>query len=406
MKKQETQLKLNQEQLQIAIQEQVSEPGGLNNVYEMLINSLMYCERKAYLSEQKDVNNKANGYRQVTKSGIGSKLSLQIPRDRLGVFKPVIMGLINDQEEKIKDLCFNLYGKGLTTRQIEKVIQDIYGGGYSKSSVSRITTDFTELVEQWRTRPLESKYLVVYIDAFHQKVRRDVVNSEAFYIMLGLKEDYTREVLSVINMPQESAIGWEMNLRELQQRGVEQVGLFVSDDLSGIGQAIGKVYSQSSQQSCILHFQRNINSHIRKTDRALFSQELKQVFDPDNKDYTANKAIDNFKQVMLNWSDKYPGLNRYRQKPDLHKYFTYLDYDYRIRRMIYTTNWIERLNKSFRRTLKMRNALPNIQSVITLIGFVAMEMEQGTYSYPITNFKFDKHLKTQLEVNSGKPTSF
>jgi len=227
MKKQETQLKLNQEQLQIAIQEQVSEPGGLNNVYEMLINSLMYCERKAYLSDRKDVKNKANGYRQVTKSGIGSKLSLQIPRDRLGVFKPVIMGLINDQEEKIKDLCFNLYGKGLTTRQIEKVIQDIYGGGYSKSSVSRITADFTELVEQWRTRPLDSKYLVVYIDAFHQKVRRDVVNSEAFYIMLGLKEDYTREVLSVINMPQESAIGWEMNLRELQQRGVEQVGLFV-----------------------------------------------------------------------------------------------------------------------------------------------------------------------------------
>jgi len=74
--------------------------------------------------------------------------------------------------------------------------------------------------------------------------------------------------------------------------------------------------------------------------------------------------------------------------------------------MIYTTNWIERLNKSFRRTLKMRNALPNIQSVITLIGFVAMEMEQGTYSYPITNFKFDKQLKTQLEVNNGKPTSF
>lgn len=124
MKKQEIRLKLNQEQLQIAIQEQIPEPGGFNNVYEMLINSLMYCERKAFLSVQKDIKNKAKGYRQLTKSGIGSKLSLQIPRDRLGVFKPVNMGLINDQEEKIKDLCFSLYGKGLTTRQIEKVIQD------------------------------------------------------------------------------------------------------------------------------------------------------------------------------------------------------------------------------------------------------------------------------------------
>lgn len=406
MKKQETQLKLSQEQLQIAIQEQISEPEGLNSVYEMLINSLMYCEREAYLNEQPEGKNKANGFRQVSKSGIGNKLSLQIPRDRLGVFKPVIMGLINDQEEKIKDLCFNLYGKGLTTRQIENVIQDIYGGGYSKSSVSRITTDFSELIEQWRLRPLSSKYLVVYIDAFHQKVRRDVVNNEAFYIMLGLREDYTREVLSVINMPQESAQGWEMNLRDLKLRGVEQVGLFVCDDLTGINKAIGKVYSQSSQQSCILHFQKNINNHIRKTDRLSFSQELKQVFDPDNKDYNTNQAITNFKQVMRNWSDKYPALKRYSAKMDLHKYFTYLQYDYRIRRMIYTTNWIERLNKSFRRTLKMRNALPNIQSAITLIGFVSMEMEQGTYSYPISNFKFDKKLKSQIEVNSGKPTYF
>lgn len=404
MKKQETQLKLSEEQLQIAIQDQISEPGGLHNVYEMLINGLMYCERQAYLKDQPEGINKANGYRQISKSGIGSKLSLQIPRDRLGVFKPVILGMINEQEEKIKDLCFNLYGKGLTTRQIEKVIDDIYGGGYSKSSVSRITTDFTELIDQWRQRELESRYLVIYIDAFHQKVRRDVVKSEAFYIILGVKEDHTREVLSVVNMPQESAQGWEMNLRALKNRGVEQVSLFVSDDLTGISEAIGKVYGHSSHQSCILHFQRNINSHIRKKDRADFSEELKKVFNPDEKSYTVDNAILNFKKVMSNWADKYPKMKRYREKPDLEKYFTYLKYDYRIRRMIYTTNWIERLNKSFRRTLKMRNALPNIQSAITLIGFVAMEMEQGAYCYPISNFKFDKLLTKQLEVNSGKPT--
>ena len=89
------------------------------------------------------------GYRKATRSGIGSKLELTIPRDRMGVFQPVILGLLNEQEEKIKDLCFELYGKGLTTRQIEDVIENIYGSKYSKSSISRITTDFSVLVDSW-----------------------------------------------------------------------------------------------------------------------------------------------------------------------------------------------------------------------------------------------------------------
>jgi len=389
--KEETELKITKKQLEHIVTSHMQETNGLNELFNMVINGLMLSERKAFLSSDSGSTNKGNGYRYASKSGIGSKLSLKIPRDRLGVFQPVILGLLNEQEEQVKDLCFELYGKGLTTRQIEDIINKIYGSNYSKSSVSRITTDFSSLVDSWLTRSLDRHYPVIYIDAIHIKVRRDTVATEAFYVLLGLKDDYSREVLSIVNIPQESASGWQEVLEQIQSRGVEQVGLFVFDDLTGLDTVISKVYSQSMQQKCVLHFQRNINKHIRKTHRLDFASELKDVFNPDDVFYTTSEAVIRLKKLLLKWAKTYPRLEKIAQRDDLDNVFTYLHFDYRIRRMIYTTNWIERLNKSFRRTLKMRNALPNPKAAITLMGFVAMEMEEKTYSYPISNFKFDQN---------------
>jgi len=385
-----TDLNLSKKQIAIIINSHIQEEGGLHELFEMLINGLMLSERSAFLSAQKG-ENKGNGYRYASKSGIGSKLQLKIPRDRMGVFQPVILGLLNAQEEQIKDLCFELYGKGLTTRQIEGVIENIYGSSYSKSSISRITTDFSVLVDSWLSRKLDRYYPIIYIDAIHQKVRRETVATEAFYVLLGLKEDYTREVLGIINIPQESASGWQEVLEEIRSRGVEKVGLFVFDGLSGLDEVVGKVFAQSMKQNCILHFQRNLNKHIRKSHRAEFCTELKEVFNPDDVFYTVEEAVRNLKSVLSKWVKTYPHLKHTLNRDDLDTVFTYLHFNYRIRRMIYTTNWIERLNKSFRRTLKMRNALPSPRAAITLMGYVAMEMREKTYSYPISNFNFDSN---------------
>lgn len=394
---QETELKLSKSQLQSVINNHIVQGDGLNELFNMMLNGLMYSERKIFLSKVEQGGNKGNGYRFATKSGIGSKLQLRIPRDRLGMFRPVILGLLNEQEEQVKDLCFELYGKGLTTRQIENVISKIYGSSYSKSSISRITTDFSAVVDAWLNRSLDRSYPVVYIDAIHIKVRRDTVATEAFYVLLGLKEDYTREVLSIVNIPQESASGWQEVLEGIRARGVQQVGLFVFDDLTGLDSTIGKVFSSSMQQKCTLHFQRNINKHIRKSDRVTFSAELKEVFNPDDVLYTPGEAVENLKNMLKKWSSRYPRLILTSNRSDLGSIFTYLNFDYRIRRMLYTTNWIERLNKSFRRTLNMRNALPHPKSAITLLAFVAIEMEEQTYSYPITNFKFDLNFNQIIE---------
>ena len=392
-KTQETELKLSKTQVQRVINDQLQKEDGLNDLFTMMINGLMLSERNTFLEQKKIEGNKGNGYRQAKRSGIGSQLKLHIPRDRLGVFKPVILGLLNEQEEQVRNLCFELYGKGLTTRQIEDVIEKIYGSSYSKSSVSRITTDFSSLVKSWLERSLDSYYPIVYIDAIHIKVRRERVGTEAFYILLGLKEGFTREVLSIINIPQESAAGWQEVLEGIKARGVQRVGLFVFDDLTGLDSVIGKVYAGSMQQKCILHFQRNLNKHIRKIDRKDFCEHLKQVFDPDNSMLKPEQAHENLKTQLRKWSRKYPVLLRTINRQDLMTVFTYLNFDYRIRRMIYTTNWIERLNKSFRRTLNMRNALPNPDAAITLLGFVAMEFEEKAYSYPITIFNFDKNFE-------------
>ena len=126
-------------------------------------------------------------------------------------------------------------------------------------------------------------------------------------------------------------------------------------------------------------------------DRKEFAKDLSKVFDPDNSKYTAEQAIERLLEVLNKWSRFYPKLQSTAQRNDLDSIFTYLLFDYRIRRMIYTTNWIERLNKSFRRTLNMRNALPTPKAAITLLGYVAMETGEKTYSYPITNFRFDSN---------------
>tara|TARA_B110000881_G_C18522547_1_gene488508 strand:+ start:38 stop:1237 length:1200 start_codon:yes stop_codon:yes gene_type:complete len=387
--KRETELKIDKNQLQTIINSHIQEDKGLNDLFAMMVNGLMLSERNTFLQDTVLKENKGNGYRLAQKSGIGSKLELKIPRDRLGVFKPVILGLLNDQEEQIHELCFELYGKGLTTRQIEDVVKKIYGTNFSKSKVSRITTEFSLLVEAWLERKLDAFYPVVYIDAIHVKVRRETVATEAFYVLLGLKEDHTREILGIINIPQESASGWQEVLEDIKSRGVDKVGLFVFDGLTGLDDVVGKVYAESMKQNCILHFQRNVNKHIRKPHRASFGTELSEVFNPDDVFHTPKQAIKNFREVLDKWSKTYPKLKSISKRDDLDNLFTYLNFDYRVRRMIYTTNWIERLNKSFRRTLKMRNALPNSKAVITLMGYVAMEMEEKTYSYPVHNFKYD-----------------
>lgn len=387
----EPQLDLNKNQV-LKLMETYLSKNDPNELFEFMLNTLMKSERSAFLEENQYQGNKGSGHRSVKRLGMGNKLKLLIPRDRLSIFKPLIIGILNNQEEKLRELAYQLYGKGLTTREIGPILEEVYGQNYSKSSISRINEKLHENIQKWLNRKLDSTYPMIMIDALYIKVKRDTVATEAFCIVLGLKKDFTREILAVVNFPTESSNGWEQVFKSLKERGVKNVGLFVSDDLIGLGSSISKEFPKSDHQKCVLHFKRRMAGQLRKKDRARFLQSISHIFDPESSYTSVKNTVERFKRMMRAYSEFYPCFLHILERDDLELYFTYLKYDKSIRRMIYTTNWIERFNKSVRRTTKIRNSLPSPHSALMLIGYVAMEAETQTYNYPITKFANDEKM--------------
>jgi putative transposase len=383
-------MQLSKLQIQEVLTNLVSQEGGLNELLGLTLNALMLGERDGYLSTS-SVKNKGNGYRLGTAFGLGQQIELRIPRDRLGLFKPVALALLREQESYLREVCFELYSKGLSTAQTGEVIEKIYGHHYSSSTVSLINKQFYVQMEQWRNKPLEAHYLVVYIDAIHQKVCRETISTEAVYVLLGLREDYTREVIGLLSIPTESALGWQQALTEIKERGVKSIGLIVSDNLTGLDNAIPKVF-KTQHQKCVVHFIRNVLAQVHPKHKQALANDFKEVFNLNLQTDTPKAVLKRMQQFCIEWERLYPTLCKKLLRTDLSYYTTYLQYDFRIRRMIYTTNWIERLNRDYRRVLKIRGAMPTVESVLALLSKVSMDKENNLYKYPIINFKFEQKL--------------
>lgn len=383
---------LSQDQLQDIINTILNKDEGLNDLLEMMLNGLMKLERTHWMTGNQTSDNKANGYRPGYAMGHGRKLSLRIPRDRMGQFQPVLWAMLRDQNEEVRRLCFELYGKGLTTRQVGEITEKIYGQSYSSSAISNFNQQLAEQLTQWRGRCLQAHYPVIYIDAIHAKVRRRQVSSEAFYVVLGLTEDMQREVLAIESIPSESAQGWGQLLAGLKERGLRQADLIIADGLAGLDKMVHRHFPDARHQKCVTHLKRNILTYVKATDKQEVADELREIFLTGQKSYTADQAIQRLKEFAGRWGCYYSHIAKLPDKEDLHYYFTYLDFNWRIQSMIYTTNWVERLNKSFRRSLKIRNALPSSDAALLLLSKVAVDTENGPYQYPIYTFKFDHTL--------------
>lgn len=384
-------MNITKEQTEALLSEFLTEENGLNSVLQMMLNAMMKSERTTHLQESE--NNKANGYRSGSVFGYGHQIELRIPRDRLSNFTPTILTLFRNQESYIKEVSFQLYTKGLTTRDVSDVMNVIYGKHYSKSKVSDISQSFYQQMQAWRNRTLDTHYPVIYIDGLHVKLKRgNRYENECFYIILGLKEDFTREVISIVNFPTESAYGWSQVFEELKQRGLQTAGLIVSDGLSGIEGSITEHFGSTPHQKCIVHLQRTLRSYVRSDDKKEIADDFRAVLAPDRTDYTIELAHQELIKFTEKWSLRYKTLGKYLLNLEWQPYFTYLNYSIHIRRMIYTTNWIERFNKSCRRTLKIRGAFPNEESVLALITSTAIEKTSKHYAYPIYNFKFEPKL--------------
>jgi transposase-like protein len=385
-----TDVQFSEEQTTLILSQLASGKEGYDRVLKIAFEALMKAERHEHLvgdenltSEPRDLG---NGYRTRKTYGQGKTMELQVPRTRLGQFYPMILGILKDQEAESRKLAFSLYGKGLTTEQVGDLFEEVYGEHYGKSSISRMFDFAREEVTQWLTRPLDPYYAIVCVDATFIFTRRgDNVSKEAYYTVLGVKADRTRDVLAVVNTPTESATGWKEILLAIKARGVKEITLAVSDGLSGLEDALAAVYPMVRHQLCVVHLERNVINKIKPSDKPEVAEELKYIFRTGDYSYTQEQGWEAFKTFTEKWGTKYPSLKTMGNNQWYRKHFTYLGFDPRIQKMIYTTNWIERLNRDYKRVTRMRGALPSPEATLLLLGHVAMTRKAYWRKVPLLN---------------------
>ena len=380
---------LTKEQISEQMRKHAEKKNVFNDLMEIMLESMMFAERSEFLSE--NPGNKGNGYRPGHSYGQGKRLEFRIPRDRYGNFHPRILAILRDQEEECDRLAGVLYTKGLTQDQVSDVFDQIYGEHYSKSSISRMVECVRIQVNEWLERGLEEYYPVVFVDCVHIKIhRKRSVASEAFYVALAVTEEGTREVIYIGNMPVESATGWGEIFDALKDRGLKRIGLMVADGIKGLDGVIGEKFPGTPLQRCVTHLKRNMFAKVRHGDKAALAADLRDIFRTGQRDYTMETAWSKWQDMCERWGKDYLSIKRLRDDSDYKAYLTYLNYAPEIQGMIYTTNWIERLNRDFRRVTRMRTAMPKEESVLALMGSVAMDHKAFDRALP--NINVDKKL--------------
>ena len=380
---------LTKEQISEQMRKHAEKKNVFNDLMEIMLESMMFAERSEFLSE--NPGNKGNGYRPGHSYGQGKRLEFRIPRDRYGNFHPRILAILRDQEEECDRLAGVLYTKGLTQDQVSDVFDQIYGEHYSKSSISRMVECVRIQVNEWLERGLEEYYPVVFVDCVHIKIhRKRSVASEAFYVALAVTEEGTREVIYIGNMPVESATGWGEIFDALKDRGLKRIGLMVADGIKGLDGVIGEKFPGTPLQRCVIHLKRNMFAKVRHADKAALAADLRNIFRTGQRDYTMETAWSKWQDMCERWGKDYLSIKRLRDDSDYKAYLTYLNYAPEIQGMIYTTNWIERLNRDFRRVTRMRTAMPKEESVLALMGSVAMDHKAFDRALP--NINVDKKL--------------
>jgi transposase-like protein len=360
---------------------------AVEKIVQTVFETILYYEREDFLKTSKE-KNKANGYYQRVAKSINKYFKLKVPRDRLSLFKPVFLEAIKSQESQMQDLAFSMYTKGLTTRDIQDIFKNIYQKKLSPSSVSNITKDFEQERKAWLNKEIENDYYFIYIDAIQSSVRRgNTVEKEAFYVVIGLRTDLKRDILGVYNIPQESLEGWREVIKDLKRRKLRKPLMVIADGIQYLEEVIKEELPGTKLQKCLFHKKKNILLKIRSSDKTEIVKDFNKVFVLEEKDYTIEKGKENLNWFLNKWKKSYPSIVQKFKEKEIEYYFTYLEFPHQIHRMIYTTNWIERLNKKIRRTEKIRNSFPNPESALNLICAILIEFEKKVYSYPVTSFK-------------------
>lgn len=308
-----------------------------------------------YDTQNKETNNSRNGYSKKSVRSEFGEVELDIPRDRDGEFEPQIVKKNQTEIKGIEGQIISMYAKGMSNRDIEAHLQELYGVEVSPTLISRITDRILPEIKEWQSRMLKSVYPIMFLDAIHYSVRKDgIVVKKAVYIAIGIDMEGQKDILGMWIGEAESSKFWLGIMNELKNRGVRDILIASVDGLNGFSEAIRAVYPMTEIQRCIVHQIRNSTKFISYKDLKSFTADLKPVY----KAATEALALQELDAFDSKWGAKYPNAVRsWRNNWD--ELSAFFKYPQEIRKIIYTTNAIENFNRQLRKVTKTKAAYPS-----------------------------------------------
>ena len=317
-------------------------------------------------------SNYRNGYNGKTIKSKYGNIDVSIPRDRDSTFEPQLVKKREVLLDGSEDLILSLYTKGMSVRDIQSHLEDLYGYELSEQTISNITSKIIEKANEWQNRPLDSIYPIIFMDATVLKIRVDrVVKNIAAYIMLGVTLEGKKEIIGIWIGENETSKYWLTVLNDIQKRGVQDVLIFAIDGLNGFNEAIKAVYPKADIQRCIVHQIRSSLKFVSWKDRKEVAKDLKSVYSALNEE-DAQLALTEFNDI---WGKKYPNITMSwtNHWSELSTFFKYPD---SVRKLIYTTNPIESLNATIKRKTKSKGSFPTIESAFKVLYLAIQEQQE------------------------------
>jgi putative transposase len=362
--------------------------GLLDELKKALAERVLNAEMDHHLEtgEADGRSNSRNGYGKKTVLTDTGRMGLEVPRDRLSSFDPQLIAKYQRRFPGFDGKIVSMYARGMTTREIQGHLRDLYGIEVSADLVSAVTDAVLEEVTEWQNRPLEALYPLIFFDAIRIKVRDEgTVRNKAVYVALGVRPDGTKEILGLWIEQSEGAKFWLRVMNELKTRGVEDVLIAIVDGLKGFPEAITAVFPQAQVQTCVVHLIRHALAFVSYKDRKVVATALKNIYKA--KDADAGKAeLDDFADGP--WGPKYPAITQSwrRNWPEVIPFFAFPD---DVRRIIYTTNAIESLNAKLRRAVRTRGHFPTDESALKLL-FLVLNLAAKEWKMPPREWRMAK----------------
>lgn len=372
---------------------------GKDGVFAPLIQQFVESALEAEMSNHllggsELTGNKRNGKgTKILKTSSGS-VKISTPQDRNSSFEPQI---VRKRQTVLADnlapQIIGLYSRGMSFRDISKHIEEMYDTEISHTTLSEITERVVPLVKEWQCRPLENLYTIVWMDAMHFKVRDGGhVTTRAVYNVLGINKDGFKELIGMYISESEGAKFWLSVLTDLKSRGVNDILIACTDNLTGFSEAILTIFPQTEVQTCVIHQIRNSLKYVASKDNKEFMKDLKMIYQAPTKD----KAEIELANLDEKWSAKYPIVIK-SWYSNWDKLTTYFAYDEQIRKLIYTTNAVEGFHRQVRKITKTKGAFTNDMALLKLI-YLAVENISEKWTSPLANWAITSQ---QLYIKFG-----